>query len=217
MTLLLVLFTLAGCAGASQDALSNEEAERVSAAPSADVRTDAQSARHGAVTISFDYAKQSGHASNQFAVWIEDAAGECVKTLYATRFTAEGGYRNRPDSIPLWVERSGLADMSDERIDAITGATPKTGPLEYVWDLTDENGNPMPDGTYKFFVEASLRWKNRVLCSGEIAVGGTPTTAEAPAAFSYEASDGQSALTADAPENGMIGTVRAAYVPAEFK
>jgi len=165
------------------------------------------------VTITFDFAKQSGYASNQFAVWIEDADGGFVKTLYATRFTANGGYQNRPDSIPLWVERSGLAAASGA--DAVTGATPKSGPLSYAWDLTGANGERVPDGTYRFFVEGSLRWKNRVLYSGEITIGGGAAVAEAEAQYTYEGSADQPALTGESPENGMLGAVTAAYIPPQ--
>jgi len=74
------------------------------------------------VAVSFDYAKQEGYATNQFAVWIEDANGVLVKTLFATEFTANGGYEKRPDAIPLWVERAAIA--GETKPDAASGATP---------------------------------------------------------------------------------------------
>ncbi len=168
----------------------------------------------GSLTVTFDFEKQSGYASNQFAVWIEDADGNFIKTLYATRFTANGGYKNRPDAIPTWVEKSGLASMPKNDVDAITGATPKAGTLAYTWDLTDANGDAVPSGEYSFFVEGNLRWKNRVLYSGSIKIDNAPTTAEASAKYLYEASGDQPALTSDSSENSMIGTVKASYAPA---
>ena len=98
------------------------------------------------VVIEFEYQKPSGRASNQFAVWIEDAGDNHVKTLFATRYTANGGYKARPDSIPTWVEKSGLASMQKSEIDAISGATPRAGSLSYTWDLTDTNGNRVSPG-----------------------------------------------------------------------
>jgi hypothetical protein len=163
----------------------------------------------GEVVVSFDYARQSGHASNQFAVWIEDENGKFIKTLYATRFTAAGGYEIRPDSIPVWVERSGLASLSDARADAVSGATPQSGRLEYVWDLTDENGAAPDVAHYLFFVEGSLRWKNRVLYSGEIDLDSGDSVVEPQAEFYYAASDGQPALTDASPEHNMISAVKA--------
>jgi len=167
----------------------------------------------GKVIVTFDYKRQSGTASNQFAVWIEDMDGQLVKTLYATRFTASGGYKDRPDSLALWVEKSGLAAMTKSEVDAITGATPKAGNLSYTWDLTDVNGGVVSPGAYQFFVEGTLRWKNVALYSGVITIGDAPATVQADTEFTYVASDKQAALTSDSPENSMISTVTASFIP----
>jgi hypothetical protein len=169
--------------------------------------------KSGKTVISFDFDKQSGRASNQFAVWVEDEGGKLVKTLYATRFTAKGGYKNRPDSIPLWVEKSGLASMNQSEIDVISGATPQAGTLYYVWDLTDKDANKVAPGKYRFFVEGSTRWKNRVLYAGVITIGGGQDTVSATAQFFFEASDNQPALSENAPENSMIKKVSATFAP----
>jgi len=65
----------------------------------------------GRVEISFPFVRQSGSASNQFAVWIEDKQGNFVKTLFVTDFTAQGGYRTRKEGIKTWVQRSNIAGM----------------------------------------------------------------------------------------------------------
>ena len=85
----------------------------------------------GMLTITFDYEKQSGSASNQYAVWIEDMNGNYINTIYATQWTAKGGYKNRPDSIALCVDKSDLASMPDYYVDAISGATPRAGNVSY--------------------------------------------------------------------------------------
>lgn len=188
LTVLLLLFT-AACG---------------QSAPAADL-----SAQNGKMTITFDYLAQDGYASNQFAVWVENESGVVVKTLYATRFAAKGGYEKRPDAIPLWVERSGVATMKD--VDAITSATPKSGSLEYSWDLTDASGARVPDGTYRYYVEGTLRWKNSVLFTGEITLDTSATSSQANAEYTYAASDDAPALTKDSPENGMIANVQATY------
>lgn len=164
------------------------------------------------VVVTFNYKNQSGYASNQFAVWIEDMNGNYIKTLYATLFTANGGYRDRPDSIPMWVEKTDLSSMTKSEVDIIAGATPKEGMLSYSWDLKDKNGDSVPAGKYKFFVEGSLRWKNRAVYSGVIEIGGISTTVEANAEYFYEDSDDQPALSDDSPENSMIGLVTAQFV-----
>jgi hypothetical protein len=167
------------------------------------------------VTVTLDFFRQSGYASNQFAVWIESES-QLVKTLYATRYTANGGYKQRPDSIPDWVSKSGLSEMTKAQVDAVTSATPKSGSVSYIWDLTDRNGEPVPPGEYTFVVEGSLRWKNRVVYSGVIDTGGEAVTVQAEAEYFYEGSDGQAALTADSPENTMITNVSVSFTPVQI-
>ena len=169
----------------------------------------------GMLTVTFDFERQSGSASNQYAVWIEDMDGSYINTLYATRWTAGGGYKTRPDSIALWVEKSGIASMPDYYVDAVSGATPKSsGSQSYTWNLNDINGDAVPPGEYRIFVEGTLRWKNYVLYSGVIEIGDDAATLQADADFVYEASDRQAALTGDSPENKMIGAVTVSFVPA---
>ena len=169
----------------------------------------------GELVITFDFVRQSGSASNQFAVWIEDIDGSFVKTLYATGYTANGGYKDRPDSIALWVERSGLSNMTGSELDAITGATPRGGALSYTWDLSDGDGLTVPPGEYVFFVEGTLRWKSFVLYSGTIEIGNTPATVQANADYTYESSERYDALTDNSPENNMIASVTAVFTPSD--
>lgn len=119
------------------------------------------------LTISFDF-KRGGIASSQYAVWIEDAQGRLVRTLYATSFTARGGYAYREDAIPTWVKKSNLSQLITQQVDALTGATPKNGRLTYQWDGTDDNGKQLPAGTYRFYIEGTCYWQSRILYSGNI-------------------------------------------------
>ena len=128
------------------------------------------------VEVRFDYARQTKMASNQFAVWIEDAQGRYIKTLYATKYTAAGGWKRREQSIPLWVRQSNLAEMSATQIDAISGPTPRSGALSYTWDGTDSTGRPLPNGEYRVLVEASLYQENRVLYTATVRLGANGQT-----------------------------------------
>jgi len=167
----------------------------------------------GEIVITFDYVRQSGSASNQFAIWIEDMDGNYINTVYATKWTANGGYVSRPDSIAMWVEKSGIATMPDYYVDAISGATPgKSASQSFTWNLRDINGETVSPGEYRVFLEGTLRWKNRVIYSCVIGIGNTPATVQADAEYIYEASDRQAALTVGSPENAMIGTVTVSFI-----
>lgn len=181
----------------------NKETPPASVAPPGqnEAAPDSDQAAPGTVTISFDFTRQKGVASNQFAVWIEDAAGDYVKTLYVTRFTAQKGWRTRPDSIPEWVQKAKVSEMSEGQVAAVTAATPAAGTLTYTWDCTDQDGRPVPDGTYSFIVEGSLRWQMRVFYSGTVSIGGGTQYAEAAAEYFGD----------EGTERGMIGPVTAVY------
>ena len=156
------------------------------------------------VEISFGYNKQSGFSTNQYVIWVEDGKGNLVKTIYATKFTAGGGWAKRPESIPLWVSKSGLSAMSKKDIDAFSGATPKAGTMNYRWDGTDKNGNRVAPGEYRIFLEATLRAENRVLYSALITLGSaSPIEAEVRSLY-FGSSD---------KERGMIENVKVTYRP----
>ena len=121
------------------------------------------------VDIAFDFARQPTSASNQLAVWTEDADGNMVKTLLVTSFTAaRRGYRNRDMSLTEWVKEADPESMADAEIDAISSATPSTGRLVYSWDMTDANGERVSNGIYKIRIEGTLYWESSVLYTAEL-------------------------------------------------
>jgi hypothetical protein len=150
--------------------------------------------------LSFSFVRQSGSASNQYAVWVEDAQGKLIKTLYATRYTAAGGWKVRESYIPVWVKKSGLANMTKAETDALTGPTPRSGALTYAWDGTDSKGAALPDGSYVICLEATLRWENQAMFRAPVRIG--QGSAEAKASAEY-------AGTPPGDERGMISDVKA--------
>ncbi len=127
--------------------------------------------------VSFNYQRQQGPGSNQYAVWIEDEKGEVVKTLFVTSFTTKGrargneplvrGYVKRPACVPAWVKAVKANDLSDQQLDAMTGATPKeSGSQTFTWDFTDQQGKAVKDGTYRVMVEATLFNASTITYSG---------------------------------------------------
>lgn len=135
----------------------------------------------GDLEISFNYDKKPGAGSNQYAVWIENAQGEVVKTLFVTQFTSKGrvrggtrerGYTFRPTCMPTWVKHVKAESLSDEQMDAFTGATPASSGLQtFTWDFTDQAGKPVPGGEYRFYVEATYNGPSIVTYSGTVSSG----------------------------------------------
>ncbi|MCL2411014.1 MAG: DUF2271 domain-containing protein [Treponema sp.] len=145
--------------------------------------------------ITFTFTRLRGVASNQFAVWVEDSQGQYVTTLYATRWTARGGWRRRPTSIPEWVRASGAAERPSYQIDAVSGATPSTGTLTYTWDGTDSEGRLVPDGEYTIILEGTLRWANQVYFRAPINLGQGSVTAEVTVEYVGDATDDRAMIS----------------------
>ena len=148
------------------------------AGPASQKTAPQPSSQEAAAELSFTFTRQSGHASNQFAVWIEDAQGNYVKTIYAARYTANGGWKRRETSIPVWVRKSGLSGMDKTQIDALTGATPGSGTLTYSWDGTDSSGAVLPAGGYVICLEGTLRWESQVMYRAPVSIGQGPSAAQ---------------------------------------
>jgi len=136
------------------------------------VAQSSSSKKASSVELSFNYQKQSGAGSNQYAVWIENSDGKVVRTLMVTSFTSKGrggrrGYTFRPTCVPTWVKNAGAEQMSDEQIDGVTGATPsQSGVQTYIWDFKDDQGKDVPAGDYKICFEATLYFNSVILYTG---------------------------------------------------
>jgi len=136
-----------------------------------------KAAKANTLEVSFNYQKQAGPGSNQYAVWIENEKGEFVKTIFVTSYTTKGrarggeqpkrGYIVRPACVPTWVKSSKAEEKTDVQLDAVTGATPQNGGTQtFTWDFTDENGKTVPSGTYKVKVEATLFFDSDIIYTG---------------------------------------------------
>ncbi|MCR4860432.1 MAG: DUF2271 domain-containing protein [Bacteroidales bacterium] len=148
----------------------------------------------GSLEISFNYTKQAGPGSNQYAVWIENAQGQVVKTLFVTEFSSKGrsrdgskparGYTYRTSCVPTWVKHVDAENLTDEQMDAFTGATPaESGVQTFAWDFTDQAGKMVPKGTYRFYVEATYNGASVVTHCGEVGFGAP--AADLPVETSY--------------------------------
>jgi hypothetical protein len=137
----------------------------------------AQAKKGKTLEVSFNYQKQAGPGSNQYAVWIENEKGEVVKTLFVTSFTTKGrvrgneqpmrGYVKRPNCVPTWVKTVKAESLSYQQLDGVTGATPQTnGKQTFTWDFADLQGKKVKDGKYCVKVEATLYQASSIVYTG---------------------------------------------------
>ncbi|TDC25984.1 DUF2271 domain-containing protein [Streptomyces sp. 8K308] len=160
----------------------------------------------GLVRISYRLHRIPTHASNQIAVWIEDADGAYVRTLFATSFTANGGYDRRPESLSQWRETSGWEQASEEEIRSASRPAQDSGEHTLYWDGTDANGVPVRPGRYTYRIEGNVLWEKRVLHTGTIELGTAPSTSRAEVAYLPDAARDEPVLVED---------VRASFTPGE--
>ncbi len=156
----------------------------------------------GQVEISLTYQRLSGSASNQYAIWIEDETGSYVCTLYATRFTADGGWERRPLSLARWVKVSALPEMTPAAVDTFSGATPRPGEQIYVWDCTNDAGDEVPAGKYVVCVEGTLRNEDVVIYTALVEIGGPSAEAEVQTEY----------FGKETEDRTMLGDVRVTYI-----
>lgn len=175
ITALMLCCALSGCASSFANRESSAPTptettrlQRVSPPLATNTINDAK------LTVQLTFNRAGTMAANQYAVWIENANHELVKTLYVSDFTANGGYRRRSESLPTWVAKANPAKMEAAQIDAISSATPQSGVQNYSWNGTDENGEKIVPGEYHLFVEGTLYWTSSVLFSGAFTWGGAP-------------------------------------------
>lgn len=148
----------------------------------------------GSLELTFQFNRQPGGGSNQYAVWIENDQEQVVKTLFVTEFTAKGrsrddskparGYTFRTSCVPTWVQHVNAGALTDEQMDAFTGATPaESGVQTFTWDFTDQAGQPVAEGTYHFFLEATYNGASVVTYTGTVTYGAP--AADLPVETSY--------------------------------
>ena len=77
------------------------------------------------------------------------------------------GYVKRPVCVPTWVKAAKANDLSDQQLDAVTGATPQAGGKQTLtWDFTDQQGKKVKQGKYSIKVEATLYQASDIIYSG---------------------------------------------------
>ena len=107
----------------------------------------AQTAGELTVTVTTSSAGGGYSPRNVVAIWIEDDAGNFVKTLLAYA-------QNRKTHLNTWQATTTAAGSSYNVVDAITGPT-KSSHAERTcyWNATNVTGIVVPDGNYTVWME----------------------------------------------------------------
>ncbi|MGB4916357.1 MAG: DUF2271 domain-containing protein [Propionicimonas sp.] len=183
------LLGVAGCASSDADVLTPAAtptaAGSIGAASSTPSATDVASAAAGEAVISFTYTVDTtassggrggpggGMARNPYiAVWIEDAAGELVKTVSLWHLA---GQEDRwLSELATWYAAAG-GDTT------VSSATRAAGSYDVVWDLTDTSGAAVKAANYTVCIESnrehgptSLITMGLTLSGKKASVSGTP-------------------------------------------
>ena len=174
-------------------------------APAAQEKAPAAAQAKGPLTLEYTYSRKDGKAANQMAAWIKDKDGKVVRTLFATKFVAKGGFKKRDQALPVWVKKSGVAQLDAKKVDAFTQATPQSGQVKVAWDGKDDSGKTAPDGTYQVVLEATLFQDSDAVYTGTFQKGGKEQTV---AMKEKRTKDPDQAANKD-----MVTNVKAVYKP----
>jgi hypothetical protein len=131
----------------------------------------ASSAQPAAAAGSLSLTITLGEKNCQVAVWIADARGNFIHTIYVSRKTGRKGLGNRGGGLddkfggsrlsllPVWAYARGVdygggnfyPPKSKPLPDAVSSATPPAGRFDLVWTPA----TPLPAGEYHFFIEVN--------------------------------------------------------------
>ncbi len=97
------------------------------------------------------------------AIWAEDDAGKPVRTI-----TEWGSNPRWISTLPKWWK---FAKNEPELVKAVSRATRNPGKHAVVWDGNDDNGKPLPQGTYTLHVEVHREHGKLVTQTGKLTCG----------------------------------------------
>jgi len=131
----------------------------------------------GQLVINFTYSAADGGQvhSPYIAVWIEDEAGEMVKTVSLWYKSRESKYLNE---LTRWatVESAFESAGKTDPVDTVSGATRVAGAYTVAWDGTDADGAAVALGNYFVCIEAAREHGPYELIRGAVAIDGTAST-----------------------------------------
>jgi flagellar hook assembly protein FlgD len=109
--------------------------------------------------------------ATDFVVWIEDDRGNYIKTVKISKGVVNVAHAGiHAEHLPVWQKTSKVhsdATVANDSLsyilsgfDGLTSASlklksPKDTTITVKWDFTDTNGNPVPEGVYKYCIETA--------------------------------------------------------------
>ncbi|MEP6672669.1 MAG: DUF2271 domain-containing protein [Chthoniobacter sp.] len=121
------------------------------------------------------------------AVWVEDANSKRVRTVAV--------WGNAPKYLPDLSEWWKLAQQDQQWAATVTRATRPAGQHRIVWDGLDDQGKPLPSGTYTVFLEVNRQHGSHAIGSTKIDCNRLPAQAVIAASAEY----GQATLSFGPP------------------
>jgi len=111
------------------------------------------------------------------AVWVEDANAKRVRTVAV--------WGNAPKYLPDLPEWWKLAQQDQAWAATVTRATRPAGQHRIAWDGLDDQGKPLPSGTYTVFLEVNRQRGSHAIGSTKIDCNRLPAQAVIPASAEY--------------------------------
>ena len=186
------LLGLVGCATTDAEVLPSASS---TTSDSSSTPTAATNTVAGSMAVAFTYTADTsssqgggpgGGVRNPYiAVWIENAAGDLVKTV--SLWHLQNGQDRWLSEMYKWYAASGGVETN-------SSATRAPGSYSVAWDLTDADGKAVKDGTYTVCIEALREHGPYSLVTGTVAIKGT-------------------AVNQQLDDNGELSAVSVSYQP----
>lgn len=110
------------------------------------------------LAVDFDVAQQTGARSHRpyVAIWIEDTAGNPVRTL-SLMLNNEGKGPRYHKELKRWFseEEKAKADGGPDLIATVSSATRLPGKYDVTWNGRDDRGKVVEQGEYRVLIEAA--------------------------------------------------------------
>lgn len=135
----------------------------------------APSASRGAGTLVVEFLYMpptSVEPTYHTAMWLEDAKGKLVRTLYVSQELSSAEYK-LGNACPDWVKQAHWEKAAKSEVDGVTAPTPNVGSEAKVFDLGQLG---VPPGVYQFKFQVHITEQYNVLYRGEVTVGPADST-----------------------------------------